>query len=120
MGPVYEAAATTVINQTRVTVICCLAPGPQSISHRRLEEPHIQFVSPLYMHIRGQRELDGERQRCKELEKDPEIWCFSTFHSVVTAIVRTGDLVRNDGRRIRRRVGLGGSQTRYLTSRYLS
>ena len=68
MGPVYEAAATTVINQTRVTVICCLAPGPQSISHRRLEEPHIQFVSPLYIHIRGQREFDGERQRCKELE----------------------------------------------------
>lgn len=32
MGPVYEAAATTVINQTWVTVICCLVPDPQSIS----------------------------------------------------------------------------------------
>ena len=33
MGPVYEAAASTVINQTWVAGICYLAPGLQSISH---------------------------------------------------------------------------------------
>lgn len=48
MGPVYEAAATTVINQTWVTVICCWVPGLQSISRYRLEEPHIQFVCTYY------------------------------------------------------------------------
>lgn len=83
MEPVYEAAATAVINQSWVTEICCWAPDPQSVSHYWLKGgqrvAHIQFISAHHIHCAA---CPGEKC-CKKNNKLAEGSCIIFSASVL-------------------------------------